>query len=142
MVGRSPAVLDLVVEHVQRRRQFGVPIGSFQAVKHMARRHVRRHRAGRALCHVRRADRGRATTSGGRGGLDGQGGRGRLPAAGRPHGVQLFGGLGFTWENDLQIYVRRAKVGEPLLGSTRRAPGPGRSLASTPGPRWRPRRCG
>ena len=34
------------------------------------------------------------------------------------HGVQLFGGLGFTWENDLQIYFRRAKVGEPLLGST------------------------
>ncbi len=34
------------------------------------------------------------------------------------HGVQLFGGLGYTWENDLQIYVRRAKVGEPLLGST------------------------
>jgi alkylation response protein AidB-like acyl-CoA dehydrogenase len=32
--------------------------------------------------------------------------------------VQLFGGLGFTWENDLQLYVRRAKVGEPLLGST------------------------
>ena len=34
------------------------------------------------------------------------------------HGVQLFGGLGYTWENDLQIYVRRTKVGEPLLGST------------------------
>ena len=39
------------------------------------------------------------------------------------HGVQLFGGLGFTWENDLQLYLRRAKVGELLLGATRRAPG-------------------
>ena len=28
------------------------------------------------------------------------------------------GGLGFPWENDLQLYVRRAKVGEPLLGGT------------------------
>jgi alkylation response protein AidB-like acyl-CoA dehydrogenase len=36
------------------------------------------------------------------------------------HGVQLFGGLGYTWENDLQIFVRRAKVGEPLLGSSPR----------------------
>ena len=37
--------------------------------------------------------------------------------AGR-HGVQLFGGLGFTWENDLQLFVRRAKVGEPLFGAS------------------------
>ena len=35
------------------------------------------------------------------------------------HGIQLFGGLGYTWENDLQLYVRRAKVGELLLGSRR-----------------------
>jgi alkylation response protein AidB-like acyl-CoA dehydrogenase len=34
------------------------------------------------------------------------------------HGVQFFGGLGFTWENDLQLYVRRAKAGELLFGST------------------------
>jgi alkylation response protein AidB-like acyl-CoA dehydrogenase len=33
-------------------------------------------------------------------------------------GIQLFGGLGYTWENDLQLYVRRAKVGEPLLGAS------------------------
>jgi alkylation response protein AidB-like acyl-CoA dehydrogenase len=32
------------------------------------------------------------------------------------HGIQLFGGLGFTWENDLQMYLRRAKAGELLLG--------------------------
>ena len=34
------------------------------------------------------------------------------------HGIQLFGGLGFTWENDLQLFVRRAKAGELLMGST------------------------
>ncbi len=33
------------------------------------------------------------------------------------HGVQLFGGLGYTWENDLQLYLRRAKVGDMLLGT-------------------------
>ncbi|MGH9276462.1 MAG: acyl-CoA dehydrogenase family protein, partial [Acidimicrobiales bacterium] len=32
------------------------------------------------------------------------------------HGIQLFGGLGFTWENDLHLYLRRAKAGELLLG--------------------------
>ena len=34
------------------------------------------------------------------------------------HGIQFFGGLGYTWENDLQLYARRAKVGELLFGGT------------------------
>ena len=34
------------------------------------------------------------------------------------HGIQLFGGIGFTWENDLHLYLRRAKAGELLLGGS------------------------
>jgi alkylation response protein AidB-like acyl-CoA dehydrogenase len=34
------------------------------------------------------------------------------------HGFQLFGGMGFTWENDLQMALRRAKLGAALFGST------------------------
>ena len=34
------------------------------------------------------------------------------------HGIQLFGGLGYTWENDLQLFVRRAMAGELLLGTS------------------------
>jgi alkylation response protein AidB-like acyl-CoA dehydrogenase len=118
MVGASQRVLELVLGHVKERKQFGVPIGSFQAVKHMAvDMYVAIERA-RALCHfagltlaedddrrVLAASLAKAAAG------DCQ----RLVAK---HGVQLFGGLGFTWENDLQIYMRRAKVGEPLLGST------------------------
>jgi alkylation response protein AidB-like acyl-CoA dehydrogenase len=33
------------------------------------------------------------------------------------HGFQLFGGMGFTWENELQIYLKRAKAGDLLLGT-------------------------
>jgi alkylation response protein AidB-like acyl-CoA dehydrogenase len=118
MVGASQRVLDAVVAHIRERRQFGVPIGSFQAVKHMAVDvYVAIERA-RALCHFaaltiaeddprRELAASLAKTAAG----DCQ----RIAAQ---HGVQLFGGLGFTWENDLQIYLRRAKVGEPLLGST------------------------
>jgi alkylation response protein AidB-like acyl-CoA dehydrogenase len=32
------------------------------------------------------------------------------------NGLQLFGGMGFTWENDLQFALKRAKTGELLLG--------------------------
>ena len=118
MVGASQRVLELVLDHVQERRQFGVPIGSFQAVKHLAvDMYVAVERA-RALCHfagltlAEDDDRRSLAASLAKAAA---GDCQRLVAR---HGVQLFGGLGFTWENDLQIYVRRAKVGEPLLGST------------------------
>lgn len=118
MVGASQRVLELVLAHVKDRKQFGVAIGSFQAVKHMAvDMYVAIERA-RALCHfaglaLAEDDprRGLAASMAKAAAGDCQ----RLVAR---HGIQLFGGLGFTWENDLQIYVRRAKVGEPLLGST------------------------
>jgi len=32
------------------------------------------------------------------------------------NGLQLFGGMGFTWENDLQFALKRAKAGELMLG--------------------------
>lgn len=32
------------------------------------------------------------------------------------HGLQLFGAMGFTWENDLQFALKRAKAGEHMLG--------------------------
>lgn len=117
-VGASRRILDLVVEHVKNRRQFGVPIGSFQAVKHMAvDLYVAVERA-RALCHfaaltIAEDDerRGLAASMAKASAGDCQ----RLAAR---HGIQLFGGLGYTWENDLQIYVRRAKAGELLLGGS------------------------
>ena len=118
MVGASQRVLELVLDHVRDRKQFGVPIGSFQAVKHMAvDMYVAIERA-RALCHfagLAAAEddprRSLAASMAKAAAGDCQ----RLVAQ---HGIQLFGGLGFTWENDLQIFVRRAKVGEPLLGTS------------------------
>lgn len=119
MVGASQRVLELVLAHVRERRQFGVPIGSFQAVKHMAvDMYVAVERA-RALCHfagltLAEDDDRRALAA-----SLAKAAAGDCQRLVAQHGVQLFGGLGFTWENDLQIYLRRAKVGEPLLGSTR-----------------------
>jgi alkylation response protein AidB-like acyl-CoA dehydrogenase len=118
MVGASQRVLDLVLDHVKERQQFGVPIGSFQAVKHMAvDMYVAIERA-RALVHfagltVAEDDPRRALAA-----SLAKAAAGDCQRLVAKHGIQLFGGLGFTWENDLQVYVRRTKVGEPLLGST------------------------
>lgn len=117
-VGTCQRILDLALAHIRDRHQFGVPIGSFQAVKHMAvDMYVAIERA-RALAHFAALtlaeddDRRHTAASMAKAAAgDAQ----RLVVA---HGIQLFGGLGFTWENDLQLFVRRAKAGELLLGST------------------------
>jgi alkylation response protein AidB-like acyl-CoA dehydrogenase len=118
LIGLADRMLTMTVEYAKERRQFGVPIGSFQAVKHMAvDMYVAIERA-RALCHFAgltlAEDDDRRTLAASLA-KAASGDCQRLVAK---HGVQLFGGLGYTWENDLQIYMRRAKVGEPLLGST------------------------
>jgi alkylation response protein AidB-like acyl-CoA dehydrogenase len=103
---------------VRSRHQFGVPIGSFQAVQHKAAdMHVAVERA-RALAYYA------ALT------ISGDDPRRRLAAAMAKasagecqslvfrHGLQLFGAMGFTWENDLQFALKRAKAGELMLGGT------------------------
>jgi alkylation response protein AidB-like acyl-CoA dehydrogenase len=119
MVGASQHIFDLVLEHVRHRHQFGVPIGSFQAVKHLAVDvYVAIERA-RALVHFAALtiaeDDARRTLAASMA----KAAAGDCQRIAVQHGIQLFGALGFTWENDLQIYVRRAKVGEPLLGTAR-----------------------
>jgi alkylation response protein AidB-like acyl-CoA dehydrogenase len=116
-VGASQRVLDLVLEHVRSRHQFGVPIGSFQAVKHMAVDVYVAIQRARALCHFAALtiaeddDRRTAAAS------MAKAAAGDCQRIAARHGIQLYGGLGFTWENDMQLYMRRAKAGELLLGS-------------------------
>lgn len=116
MVGACQRALDLVLEHVKQRQQFGVAIGTFQAVQHKAvDMHVAIERA-RALAYFAAltiaADDPRRRLAA----------RMAKAAAGEcqtvvfRHGVQLFGGMGFTWENDVQFALKRAKAGELLLG--------------------------
>src|SRR5579875_255601 len=116
MVGACQRILDLVLDHVRSRHQFGVPIGSFQAVQHKAAdMHVAIERA-RALGYFaaltisaddprRRLAAAMAKAS-----------AGECQALVFRHGLQLFGAMGFTWENDLQFALKRAKAGELMLG--------------------------
>ncbi|MBN2623845.1 MAG: acyl-CoA/acyl-ACP dehydrogenase, partial [Acidimicrobiales bacterium] len=97
MVGASRRMLELVLAHVTDRHQFGVPIGSFQAVKHMAVDvHVAIERA-RALCHfaalvIAEGDDRRALAA-----SMAKAAAGDCQRIAARHGVQLFGGLGYTW---------------------------------------------
>jgi alkylation response protein AidB-like acyl-CoA dehydrogenase len=116
MVGACQRALDMVVDYARSREQFGVPIGSFQAVKHKAvDMHVAIERA-RALSYfaalaIAEDDPRRRVAS-----SMAKAAAGDAQRRVFRDGIQLFGGLGFTWENDLQMYLRRAKAGELLLG--------------------------
>ncbi|NUU21127.1 MAG: acyl-CoA dehydrogenase [Streptomycetaceae bacterium] len=118
MVGACRRVLELTLEHVRNRQQFDAPIGSFQAVQHKAvDMHVAIERAWAlayfaALTITADDPRRRVAAS------MAKAAAGECQSLVFRHGIQLFGAMGFTWENDLQFALKRAKAGELLLGGT------------------------
>jgi alkylation response protein AidB-like acyl-CoA dehydrogenase len=118
MVGACQRILDLVLDHVRSRHQFGVAIGSFQAVQHKAAdMHIAIERA-RALAYysaltIAENDSRRRLAA-----AMAKAAAGECQSLVFRHGLQLFGAMGFTWENDLQFALKRAKAGELMLGGT------------------------
>jgi alkylation response protein AidB-like acyl-CoA dehydrogenase len=115
-VGGAAAVMSATLDHVRQRVQFGRTIGSFQVVKHrLVDMYI-------ALEHARSAVRFAASAVGAGRGAElsasiaqiscSQAYR-RITAA----ALQLHGGIGFTWEHDLHLYLKRAVSDEALLGS-------------------------
>ncbi|MES4886656.1 acyl-CoA dehydrogenase family protein [Streptomyces sp. NPDC096012] len=115
-VGAAGRVLERTVEYVGQRVQFGRPVGSFQAVKHRLADVYVAVQAARSAAYY-------AAWASARG--DGAGGLAlaqalealRLAAA---EGVQLHGGIGFTWEHDAHLYFKRAAGDELLFGPVHR----------------------
>ncbi len=116
-VGSCRRILDLVVAHVKQRVQFGVPIGSFQAVKHKAADMYIAIERARALAYFSALTIAEDDPRRGRAARMAKAAAGECQQVVFRHGLQLFGAMGFTWENELQIYLKRAKAGDLLLGS-------------------------
>ncbi|MFF8986556.1 acyl-CoA dehydrogenase [Streptomyces globisporus] len=144
--GTAARSLDTAVAHAAVREQFGRPIGAFQAVKHLCADMLVRLEQARALTWdaARAVDEGTgadgATVGEGTGagatvdegtGADGTGaGAGArglvaaLVAATAPEAaytcakdaLQILGGIGFTWEHDAHLHLRRAVLARQLLG--------------------------
>ncbi|MFJ9035188.1 acyl-CoA dehydrogenase family protein [Streptomyces sp. NPDC102406] len=113
-VGAADRALERTVEHVKAREQFGRPIGSFQAVKHrLADVYVQVQAARSAAYYAAWA----AGVRGGErvGGLALAQGLEALRTA-AAEAVQLHGGIGFTWEHDAHLYLKRATGDELLFG--------------------------
>jgi len=116
MCGGAQKVLDMTVEYAKIRQAFGRPIGSYQGVK---------HRAADMLVDV---ENSKSITYYAAWALDEGVAEGPLAVSMAKAyvsdayrrvsgaGIQLHGGIGFTWEHDLHLYFKRAKSSEFTFG--------------------------
>jgi len=116
MCGGAQKVLDMTVEYAKIRQAFGRPIGSYQGVK---------HRAADMLVDV---ENSKSITYYAAWAMDEGVAEGPLAVSMAKAyvsdayrrvsgaGIQLHGGIGFTWEHDLHLYFKRAKGSEFTFG--------------------------
>ncbi|KOV85812.1 acyl-CoA dehydrogenase [Streptomyces sp. NRRL WC-3618] len=119
-VGAADRILELTVEHALRREQFGRAIGSFQAVKHrLADVYVQVQAARSAAYYAAWAVASTGAEGERVGGLALAQALDSLRTA-AAEGIQLHGGIGFTWEHEAQLYFKRAAGDELLFGPVHR----------------------
>ncbi|HYA17345.1 MAG TPA: acyl-CoA dehydrogenase family protein [Bryobacteraceae bacterium] len=116
MVGGMQRLLDLTVEYAKTRKQFGKPIGTFQAVQHQCADMLFYLEGARAAvyyaaCLLSENDPGaRAAISVAKAYASDT-----FRLCGNS-AIQVHGGMGFTWENDAHLFYRRAKASETAFG--------------------------
>jgi alkylation response protein AidB-like acyl-CoA dehydrogenase len=116
MCGGAQKVLDMSVEYAKVREQFGRPIGSFQAIQHKcANMLVQVESAKSATYYAAWAVANGAPEAP----LAAAMAKAYCSDAYRQvsaEGIQVHGGIGFTWEHDMHIYFKRAKGSEVTFG--------------------------
>jgi alkylation response protein AidB-like acyl-CoA dehydrogenase len=121
-VGVAQGALDLAVRYARERVQFGRPVGSFQAVKHLladALARVDLARAATLAAGVVADDPASAELAGVRAGDAVAAAKVLADGAAAANGrtcVQVHGGMGFTWEVLAHLYLKRAWVLETAFG--------------------------
>lgn len=119
-LGAARAVLDLAVEYAKVRRQFDAPIGSFQAVQHLCvdmYETVELARGG--VIHAQWAADAADAFERRLAALRAKAFAGRLATVGDT-AIQVFGGIGYTWEHDAHLYLKRLLGWSSLYGGSER----------------------
>jgi alkylation response protein AidB-like acyl-CoA dehydrogenase len=117
VVGLCQTVFDMTLDYAKQRMQFDVPIGSFQAVKHkFADMYVQLEKA-RAAAYFASAtlaedDPRRAVAT-----AMAKAAAGDVTKVVAKEGIQIHGGIGFTWEHDAHLYIKRIKSDEVVFGT-------------------------
>ena len=130
-VGIAAQSVDLATEYAKHREQFGRPIGSFQAIKHLLADALVRTEVARASVHsaaITLDDEVVAEAEALVVGLDPEQLRWRAVAGAKMladeaamtnsrTAVQVYGGMGFTWEVPVHLFVKRSRVLAATLGT-------------------------
>ncbi|MFF3377083.1 acyl-CoA dehydrogenase family protein [Streptomyces sp. NPDC002680] len=115
-LGVMRRLLELTVEHTTTRVQFGQPIGAFQAVKHSAADMALLVHGAHAATYYAAMATDAGTDDAARAACAAasyvSAGAGEVAA----RALQLHGGIGFTWEHDLHLFLRRARADSVLYG--------------------------
>ena len=116
MVGGAQKVLETSADYAKTRQQFGKPIGIYQAVSHRLADMLVLSESGRSATYYAAwaveadaPDRSLASSMA----------KAYVSDAYRKiagDGIQVHGGIGFTWEHDMHLYFKRAKSSEVTLG--------------------------
>jgi alkylation response protein AidB-like acyl-CoA dehydrogenase len=116
MVGGMQRVMEIAVEYAKMRKQFGKPIGQFQAVQHLCADMLLFTESSRSAAyyaawalHEQAPDAQLAVSIAKMYASDAYREVGN-------RGIQVHGGMGFTWENNVHLYYKRAKASELMFG--------------------------
>jgi alkylation response protein AidB-like acyl-CoA dehydrogenase len=116
LVGGMQRTLDLTVEYAKTRKQFGKPIGMFQAVQHQcADMYLETESSRSAVYYAGWALEENAPDATAAVSIAKMYASDAARTVGN-RGIQIHGGMGFTWENDIHLYYRRAKASETAFG--------------------------
>jgi len=103
-LGTATRVCELAVQHAGTREQFGQPIGAFQAVKHLCAQMLVRAETARAAVYAAAVTADPVDVAAARLLADEAAERGARDC------LQVHGGMGFTWECEVQLHLKRAWV--------------------------------
>jgi len=115
-LGGAQRALEMSVEYAKVREQFGRPIGSFQAIKHMAAEMVSEIEPARALVWYAAYAYDREPRSATRAASMAKARLSDVYTRTTNRAVQIHGGIGFTWEHDMHLWFKRAKWNESAFG--------------------------
>ncbi len=118
LLGCAESALEMTSEYAKERVQFGQPIGSFQAVSHRLADILVDIEIGRSLLYgaclalMERRDDRRALVAAVKSWLN------EAAIGATEAGVQLHGGIGYSWELDVHLYLRRARSNAATFGDS------------------------
>jgi alkylation response protein AidB-like acyl-CoA dehydrogenase len=115
-LGGTERVLEMAVEYSKVREQFGKPIGSFQALKHAAAEIVADLEPARALLWYAAYALDELPKEASRASSMAKARLSDVFSRASDRAVLMHGGIGFTWEHDIHLWFKRARLNDSFFG--------------------------